>query len=75
MNDQHIWNDVVRGQNEFLNWKSYVTMDNPYLDNQIDGAYAINCEMCYTREDLEATKIIVVNLYCETYMRHILRNY
>jgi len=38
-------------------------MDNPHLDNQVDGIYAIDCEMCYTRK---ATKITVINLYCET---------
>jgi len=43
-------------------------MDNPYfhIDNHVDNVYAIDCEMCYTREDLEATNITVVNLYCET---------
>jgi len=41
-------------------------MDNLHMDNQVDGVYAIDCKMCYTREGLETTKITVVNLYCET---------
>jgi len=72
-NDQHIWNGVVRGYNEFLDWKDYIIMNNPYLDNQVDGVYAIDYEMYYTQEGLEATKITVVNLYCkivyETYIK------
>jgi len=38
---------------------------NLHLDNQVDGVYAIDCEMLYTGRFL-ATKITVVNLYCET---------
>jgi len=47
--DQHVWNGVVRGCNEFLDWKGYVTMDSPYLhmDNHLNDVYAIDCEMCY----------------------------
>jgi len=63
--NQHVWNGVVPGYNGPL--KDYVA--TPYLEilTIVDiGVYAIDCEMCFTWEGLEATQITVVNMNCET---------
>jgi len=62
--DQYIWNGVVRGHNGHLNFRDHVTI--PHLNILTIGVYTINCEMCYTRQGLEATQITVVNMNCET---------
>jgi len=72
--DTHVWNGVVRGLNEFLDWKGYIATERSVVRNIEDfQIYGLDCEMCYTREGLEATQITIVdvlgNVLYRTYIK------
>lgn len=67
---RHVWNGVVDGLNG--PYKGFVRT-LPATSNQTQEAYALDCEMCYTADGLELTKVTVVsitgNLTYDTYVR------
>ncbi|KAH0944311.1 hypothetical protein HN011_006259, partial [Eciton burchellii] len=62
--DQRVWNGVVRGNNVPL--KGYVVTPNLETSTDNFAVYAIDCEMCCTRQGLEPTRVTVVHVYRET---------
>ncbi|CAD6227837.1 GSCOCG00006295001-RA-CDS [Cotesia congregata] len=57
----HVWDKV-----DYENLRGYVQTLPRDISDENQGVYALDCEMCYTTQGLELTRVTVINDDCKT---------